>query len=146
MPLPAHPCPSLLSATPTLSSVLSPHCLYIPRPILFIPAGHPPCPSHAWSSRISSNVRPWGHRRLPGLGRTHGRRLRSRGQQPSPSGPATGPHPVRTLRTRRPHHPAPATGWGDPFDSKTYNYITNFLKLDYRVKSPLSVNNHRFCL
>ena len=30
-------------------------------------------------------------------------------------------------------------GWGDPFDSKTY--ITYFLKLDYRVISPLSVNN-----
>ena len=25
-------------------------------------------------------------------------------------------------------------------------YITHFLKLDYRVKSPLSVNNQRFCL
>ena len=59
MPLPAHPCPSLLSATPTLSSVSSPHCLYIPRPIIF----HTSRPSAMpWSCMVLADLKQrYGH-------------------------------------------------------------------------------------
>ena len=106
-----------------------PHCqLPLPRPPLFIPAGQysqalvladlklryghlnttyvrPPLSLNHSHRRLHSQTpkSPGRTRSLPrAWPRTYGHRLRSRGlgQQPLPSGPATGPHPTRT---RRPH-------------------------------------------